>query len=278
VEYQATANTMVYATAAKGFRPAGASLRVPFLCDANLVDLGYYDDSGAPQQPTTYDPDSVWSYEIGTKNRLLGNRLTLNASLYDVQWTDIQLTVVLPDCGSSFVDNLANATARGFDLDFAYQATDELLLQGAVGYNKATFDEDATSPNGATVIYDGGSSIPNAGPPWSLSLSAEYSTRLASGQRVYVRADDTYSTEWRRYGPTDPGSSSYDPRLQPRPAYNLLNLRVGAQLSGFDVSFFVQNVMDAAPDIFLYADGDTQDWHDITVRPRTYGLTLAWRM
>ena len=206
------------------------------------------------------------------------SRLTLDTSAYLIKWQNVQATVPLP-CGARFVDNLANATSKGFDMGFQFKATDRLALEGAVGYNDATFDQDATSPSGAKVIYNGGSSIPNADPPWMVSLSTEYTRPLAAGYRGYARADYTYSTEWRRFGVTDPGTPSYDPRRKPTPAYSVLNIRLGTQFDAFDVSLFVQNLTDAAPDLYLYSDPyyDPQDWHDITLRPRTYGVPVAWR-
>ena len=79
--WQINDNNMVYATAAEGFRPAGASLRVPSICDFDLTNNGYVDANGNPTQPTTYKSDSVWSYELGSKNRISG-RLVLDGSVY----------------------------------------------------------------------------------------------------------------------------------------------------------------------------------------------------
>ena len=277
VTYHVNDDNMLYATAAKGFRPAGASLRVPSICDYDLEVNGYVDASGTPVQPTSYQSDSVWSYELGSKNRLLGGRLVLDGSVYEIKWKNIQANVDLPNCAYNFVDNLANATSKGFDMAFQLRATEHLELDGSVGYNKATFDEDAKSPNGST-IYNGGSSIPNAGAPWTVSLSAEYGMPLAAGHHGYARADYTYSSEWRRYGATDPGTPYYDPRLKPIPAYNVLNLRFGTQFDAYDISLFVNNVTNAAPDLALTSSTiyDPQDWQNVTLRPRSYGLTMTF--
>jgi outer membrane receptor protein involved in Fe transport len=277
--WQMNDNNMLYATAAEGFRPAGASLRVPSICNSDLIQNGYVDASGKPTQPTTYDSDSVWSYELGSKNRLLGGRLVLDSSVYLIKWKNIQANVELPDCSYNFVDNLANATSKGFDVAFQLKATEHLGFEGAVGYNKATFDENATSPNGQAVIYNGGSSIPDAGAPWTLSLSGDYAMPLASGVQGYFRADYTYTTEWRRYGTTDPGTPYYDPLLKPIPAYSLLNIRFGTQFKEFDVSLFVDNLTNSAPDLELTHSTyyDPQDWQNVTLQPRTIGMTLTWR-
>ena len=119
--FQLNEQNLFYATAAKGFRPAGASLRVPSICDGDLVTNGYVDANGNPVQPETYKSDSVWSYELGSKNRLFGGRLVLDGSIYYIKWKNIQANVDLPACAYNFVDNLADATSRGVDVSFQYQ-------------------------------------------------------------------------------------------------------------------------------------------------------------
>ena len=94
-------------------------------------------------------------------------------------------------------------------------------------------------------------------------MSGDYSIPFKSGFQGYARADYTYSTEWRRYGNTQPGTPYYDPRLKPIPAYGLLNLRLGTQFRAFDVSLFVNNVTNSAPDL------DAQQPAARTTTPRT---------
>jgi iron complex outermembrane recepter protein len=276
--FQLNEATMVYATAAKGFRPAGASLRAPSICNQDLINNGYVDAQGNPVQPTSYKSDSLWSYEIGAKSRLFGGRLVLDGSVYEIKWKNIQVNVPLPDCAYNFVDNLADATSRGFDVAFQLKATEHLDLSGSFGYNDPKFDRDALSPGGKT-IYRGGSSIPDAGPPASFSASAEYGVPFASERTGYVRIDYTYTTQWRRFGTDDYGTPSFDPLLKPIPAYGVCNLRFGARFGKFDVSAFVQNLTDAAPALELTRSEiyDPQDWQNVTLRPRTYGLTAIWR-
>jgi iron complex outermembrane recepter protein len=64
-------------------------------------------------------------------------------SVYEIKWKNIQVNVPLPDCAYNFVDNLADATSKGFDLGFELKATEHLDLSGAVGYNNPKFDKDA---------------------------------------------------------------------------------------------------------------------------------------
>jgi iron complex outermembrane receptor protein len=278
VSFQPNDANMLYATAAKGFRPAGASLRAPTICNGDLINNGYVDSQGNPVQPTSYKSDSLWSYELGSKSRLFGGRLVLDGSVYEIKWKNIQVNVPLPNCAYNFVDNLANATSKGFDVAFELKATENLDLSGSFGYNKPTFDRDALSPGGK-AIYKGGSSIPDAGPPESISVSAEYVQPLAPERAGYVRVDYTHTTQWRRFGTDEYGTPSFDPLLKPIPAYGVWNLRFGARFGRLDVSAFVQNLADSAPALELFRSQiyDPQDWQNVTLRPRTYGLTAIWR-
>ena len=278
ISYQIDEANMIYATAAKGFRPAGASLRVPSVCGSDLATFGYADAQGHSTQPLTYGSDSVWSYEVGSKNRLLDGHLVLDGSVYEIRWSNIQTDVFLPNCGYDFVTNLANATSKGFDLAFQAKPFAPLTLSGSIGYNSATFDRNAVSPSGV-LIYPKGSAIPGSGAPWTASLSGEYDLDLFGDQNWYLRTDWTRTNRLRPTGAMLPGAPLYDPLLQPDAAYAIVSSRLGVRLAGMDVSLFVNNLFDANPLVgmqhsILY---DPQEFRAAALRPRTYGITLTYR-
>ena len=254
-----------------------SDLRVPSICDYDLTVNGYVDADGNPIQPETYKSDSVWSYELGAKSRLLDGRLTLDGSVYRVEWKDIQANVSLPNCAYNFVDNLADATSEGFDLAVQFMLTEQLTLSGAYGYNNPRFDRDALSPGGRK-IFSKGAGIPNAGSPQTLSLTGEYTTTIA-GYESYARLDYTYSAQWRRVGNQSPAAPFFDPRLKPTNAYEIVNLRVGARVKDYDVSLFVQNLTDETALLNLSASSyyDPQDWTNQALRPRSVGVMVTWR-
>ncbi len=99
--------------------------------------------------PTTFSSDSLWQYELGTKQTLLEHRLQVNASIYYLQWKNIQQFVYLT-CGLGFVPNLGNVTGKGGDLEIAWRATDDLTF----GLNGAY----------TTTYYNQTESLERAGP------------------------------------------------------------------------------------------------------------------
>jgi outer membrane receptor protein involved in Fe transport len=272
--FQATDGNLFYATIAKGFRPGSAQVQLPSDCSATLISLGYTDASGKASTPSTYKSDSVWSYEVGSKNKLFDNKVNVDASAYIIKWSDIQTSITVPVCGYAFITNLNNATSTGFDASVRVAVTDSLQIGTAVAYNNATFDQSAKNFSGG-VIFSKGSSIPTSGSPWTVSLSADYTPPRIGRLDPYVRVDYTYQSKWTPNGQTDRLSVSYDPYQPLRPATTLVNARAGARIRDLDVSIFVDNLLNASPDLALSHARNSPLWTDSTFRPRTVGITVS---
>lgn len=272
VSYQATPNDMVYATVSKGFRPSGAQIALPGNCNAELIALGYANSSGQASSPETYDSDSVWSYEVGAKTRLFNGMLSLNGSLFRIKWSNIQSTVSVSTCLQSLTDNLGSATSQGFDLQAYLRPIKALTLGASVGYTDASFDDD-TVINGRK-LYTGGSALPNSGSPWSVTLLGDLRVPI-EGKTYYLHADYTYKSKERRSGATDPGSYSYDVNAPVTQSYEIVNMRAGIELGEIDLSLYVNNVFNAAPQIGLTHTKNQPTYTTFVVRPRTVGLTAS---
>lgn len=283
VSYELDDDNMIYATVAKGFRPAGAVLMVPnSQCGADLADVGYVDANGNSTQPPVYKSDSVWSYEIGSKNRLFGGRMTVDGSAYQIKWSNIQTSINLPICSYSFVDNVGDATSQGLDVAIRTQVWSGLTLGGTFAYNKTTFDDDVVTPNGQ-MLFGKDTGVPDVQAPVVYSLTSDYEFTLLDNQDMYAHVDYTHSVEQRRAGQTSPSSSQYQPLLPPVDAYGVLNMRLGMKLfqGDADLSLFVNNVTNESPYLLLVRGGTSAGypsvWAGTTLRPRTYGLTLTYR-
>lgn len=278
ISYQLNPANLFYATASKGFRPGGANPAIPARCDADLAELGY------TSAPDSYKSDSVWSYEIGSKNRLLDGRLRLDTSIFDVKWSGIQQQVILgTGCGLDFVANLGKATSRGFDFQGEFLPVDHLTTGVSLGYNHAVFDQSLLSPPDPVtgvrpVLVRAGDSL--GVNPWTVALNAQYDF-VAFGHNSYVRADDQFAS--RQSTPTnseDPGNETYAPGLVPLPQTNLLSLRLGTRFAnGVELSLFAKNVFDSHPILSRNQTGSNIDtiYVDRTFRPRTIGITITSR-
>ncbi len=279
--YKFDRNNMAYATVAKGFRPAGVSKRLVGICDADLISLGYEDADGKPSNPTTYNSDTVWSYEIGSKNSLFDNNLFIDSSAYVLDWNDIQSTVMLNSCLEGFTANLGKAQSKGFDVAIRYSVTPDFQLSGTLGYNDTTYSNDALSQGGVILVSEG-SSVAGAVTPWMASLSGQYFYQIMDRYEGYLRADLAYRSEQSEQGTTDPDNPRYNPDLSPTPNYTTVNVRAGVQIDNYDVSLFIDNltnqdVLFNAANSSVFTGGSRQVWTASTIRPRTIGLFVSYR-
>jgi outer membrane receptor protein involved in Fe transport len=273
-EYNIGADNMVYATAAKGYRIGGANPEIGIPCDPALHSLGLN------SVPPTYKSDSVWSYEIGTKNSFADRRVSLNASAYLIKWKDIQQNVYLASCGFQFVDNLGAAQSKGFDLQTDVLATTNLTLGATFSYTDAAYTETVILTGATSSFVQNGDHLP--GSPWALDGWAQYAFPVF-GSAGYVRADYQYNAHQTDQVPNqDALNGTYAKGYASVPAQSDLSLRTGVKWSGFDVSVFANNVFDSRPKLSAYQDvgsptGGTPLIYVTTFRPRTLGLTATYR-
>jgi outer membrane receptor protein involved in Fe transport len=131
-------DAMAYFTYSEGFRPGGFNRSV------SNVAVG---PGGLAQfrKPNGYAPDNLVNYEWGVKTQLLDHRLQLNASIYDMVWSDVQLLFFNPtELGNTtFGVNGPDYRVVGGELQFAAKVNEHLSINGAATYND---DEQITSP------------------------------------------------------------------------------------------------------------------------------------
>jgi iron complex outermembrane recepter protein len=272
LSYQPSRDQLYYVSAAKGYRIGGVNGPLSTLCAGNLAELSL------THGPTTYQSDSLWSYEVGAKDSLLDHRLQINASAFYIDWSNIQNSVYLPTCGFSFVANLGKVTSKGGDLEILVRPTDSLRLDLTASYTDARYDETVYAAPGAMAALAGkGDYLPVA--PWTVVASSEYEIPLLAAHAPYVRVD--YQISGRYKSPLefqDPTTISYDPAPFYQTQAESLSARAGLRWSGFDVSLFGTNLTNTHPVLF-----DSRYYpplplfFDTSWRPRTIGLTATYR-
>jgi outer membrane receptor protein involved in Fe transport len=256
LSWSVTPDHMVYATAAKGFRDGAAQLPVPSSCDADLAHLGL------TEAPTRFGPDSVWSYELGTKNRFLDRRLTVNVAGYLEKWDKVQQTIILPTCGFARTANASNATIKGLEFELSAQLTDTLGIDQSLSYTHARFDDDNIA-SGTTK----GEELLNV-PEWTASGTLRYDRPIGSRYHVFARATASY------VGPSIALTSQRE-RL---PDYTLIGIRGGLRNDSWSATLFIDNLtnkraaLNNAGSLTLNVPGLDRV---VTNRPRTFGIDLS---
>jgi outer membrane receptor protein involved in Fe transport len=306
LSWQPDHDNLLYLSASKGFRPGGLNVPVGSICQPSLSPLGL------TQVPNAFSSDNLWSYEIGSKNQFLDHTLEIDASLFFIDWNNIQQNVYLPACGEQFTANLGKAKSKGGDIEVIYRPIRALTFDVTAAYTDARLTQSScASPltyNDATLscITPGAPAVPVSRPiatngdallgaPWSFTSSAEYHFPEWGGRVPYFRLDFQHSTAQKSLLPIqDSNNAIFDTTLPGLPIVNNLSARAGLRFNGFDLSAYANNITNAHPlmfearDLYPYAgapgtgtagDGPTTDtlYFGRGVRPRTIGLTATYR-
>jgi iron complex outermembrane recepter protein len=274
INLQIDQDTLVYLSAAKGDRIGGVN--PPFYntpaCDAAMQALGY--PNGAPN---TYSGDSLWSYEIGSKDRLFGGRVDMEASAFHIKWNGIQQIVNVPACTEGFTSNLGSATSNGFDFQVEALVTNSLKIGLSIGYTDAR-NATTIASAGNNVVANGEQINPYSA-PWIIVPTAQYTFPISADYSGYMRLDDSYhSKNPGPYNPTTNTSSpTYNPYFVPNPAYNQLNMHVGMVWGGWDASVYALNALNNHPLLFNNAlNIFTFYGAAFTLQPLTIGATVEY--
>lgn len=232
LDYHLTPDQMVYATAAKGFRPGGlvplvppGTAGTPNDCVAALAEVN---PNITLADTRTFKSDSLWNYELGTKTAWLDRRVTFNAAAFFVKWNDIQQEILLP-CGFQYTANAGGAESKGGEMEVRARATEQLEASFGLGYQNAKIT--GTGPSSPQPVGSPVFQVPN----WTGNASVSYTAPVTSNWNLVSGLD--YSYIGRSFsGNNDPSS----PRE--RPAYRLLDARFAVTNGSTELALVGKNL------------------------------------
>jgi iron complex outermembrane recepter protein len=304
--WQIDPDHMVYGTVAKGFRLGGTDQPfVGFLTAVSAATCPYGNPpslagleqcglqnklSATPTQPgqiytTTanfpnvnsqgvpqFNSDSVWDYEIGTKNELFDHRALLNLTGYFERWTDPQVATNIS--GFGFTVNGANANIYGLEAEFRANLGGGFDFDTDWGYTKSKFLADSPIDG-----IPSGFAVPDT-PKITGSASLNFDHDLTDTMAFFSNV--TYSYVGSRYD-LPYGVTVYlnniDQTKINLSSYGIVNLRAGIRTGEWSVALFVDNatnnqvLLDPLPQINLAIPQFTRY---IVNQPVTYGLDVSY--
>ena len=233
-EYNLTPDVMTYVTFSQGYRSGGFNHLA--------TDPQYY----------SYDEETLWSYEIGMKSLFMDKCIMLNASIFYMDITDMQVAEAV-DPFRSWNTNAAEATSKGVEVEMTAKITDGLSLMGGFGYTDIEFDTFSDAKGN----YEGNKN-PYA-PEYTFNLGAQY--RHAGG--FYARADligygKMFLDKENKYS---------------RDAYQIVNAKIGYEANNFDIYLYGKNIFDEEYDSVGYFGG----FYTIYSDPGEVGLQVVYR-
>ncbi len=269
LSYTLSPDLMGYVTAAKGFRPGGGNALYPTVgpvWGAAFVKMNYAGD----KFPTTYDPDSVWSYEIGEKARFFNRRLTVNGSLYYEDWSHIQLEAYPDDFALNINGDRALIYGGEVDVRAYLGAGFDLLLSG--GYIHERLDGGPHWDIPPLHV------LPEVAPETGTAI-LNYTRPLNNSLILTAQVENSYTG--RRYSLAFPYPNNAYGQYVPMAAYDLTNIRVGLKTqNAWSASLFVDNVFNKHAQLeSLYTENLASAAFNqiVTNQPLTGGVDLAYR-
>jgi outer membrane receptor protein involved in Fe transport len=243
---------MVYARAASGYRPGGPNL--------SAIALAV---------PPHFAPDKALNYEIGAKGNFLNHALSLDASLYYIDWKDLQVQLRDPDSDLVYYANAGRAKSQGVELSFVVRPVRGLSISAWGAWNEAELTE--AFPAGSKLHGTPGDRLPfSARFSGNLSVDQEFSiTGTLSGS---LGASLSYVGD--RQGVFLASVGGVPPARQGYPSYSQLALNAGIRSESWTISVHVNNLTDRHGVLsggkgFIYSDAFAY------IQPRTIGLSLA---
>ena len=272
LSYALDRDNLLYASFSEGYRPGGGNASIPNTsgpCD------------GVSQVPSTYSPDTVRAFEVGSKDTILEGRLQVDTSVFYNRWHDIQ-QYVSEACGPyAYGTNAGSAVSDGFDLSLRALLTSQVRLDVNTGYVNAYYSQSGYIPglpqSQATLLVAKGDKVgilPQVNAPWNVNASLNYEVPLVGGEKLHAQLIGFYTS--RNPGPFITQNTQVNgyPLAVADPPTHLYNLRAGYTVDGFDVTFFVNNIFNSAPLLSTYqAVGSSSLVSNTTFRPRTLGVT-----
>lgn len=167
--YRISDDLMVYARAASGYRIGSGGTSTP---NDRCILFNY---------PCQYGPDKTYNYEIGAKGDLIDGVLSFDASIYYIDWKEIQIQGYSPAANTTFNTNGSRARSEGVELSVTARPTLGLTISAWASYNNAELTEDLPAGPGLP--------LGRSGDP--LPLSVEWSGNLSIDQSFPVSGEIT---------------------------------------------------------------------------------------
>jgi iron complex outermembrane receptor protein len=242
--YKLDPQSSVYARVASGYRPGGPNGLMP---------------TTSPAVDPMFESDSLWSYEAGYKATLLDRTLSVEAAVYEIEWSDILQPII--DNGFGFFTNAGKARIRGAELGLTWLPSAAWRIDGALSLIDAKMRSDARG-----LGAHAGDEIPTTARV-SASLSATRNFELG-GRPAYFGANARYIGERNAGFPGSAVLPAYE-----MPAYTVLGLQAGIDFERFKFSAYLRNLTNTRG-IAAVAFSTLTTAKAVVTEPRTIGVAV----
>ncbi len=193
IAYKPTRDTLLYASASRGFKSGGFNGRVNSLNDVTEIVNGV-----ATIRPF-FEPETVWTYETGAKASLLDGRIRLAGDIFYSDYQDFQARVGAGNNtgtgGALPVLNAGKLRIWGIEAEATIKPTDPWTIRTSFGYLNAEykeFDDARRAPTSSFSCNPTGQEIicePAFAPPITFSIGTDYVFGLGETGSLTIGGD-----------------------------------------------------------------------------------------
>ena len=182
IAYHWSYEFMAYFTYSEGFKSGGFDQRY----------AGRAGRTGADEKPSTFDPETVRSYELGLKSQWLDNSLRLNMAIFHTDYSDLQL--IIRETFNPITFNGGKADINGGEVELTWAPTERWFITAAAGYIDAEYKQlsQVVRENNTPILPN--YKLVNT-PPWSAAIGVAYTLDLGDWATLTPRLDWSYHGE-----------------------------------------------------------------------------------
>jgi iron complex outermembrane recepter protein len=248
LEYRPADAVLLYASATRGFKSGGF----------NLMNTG-----------EEFQPEKIWSYELGLKSTWLENRLRANAAAFYYNYKDLQVNQF--SGVTNLVTNAANSRITGAELEIEAQPIEAWQSDLSLAYLDAIFldyyTHNAADPTGP-VLDLSGNRMPKA--PRSTAAAGTQYTWPVAEERLTLRGEARYQSlvyfdQFDTPQLTQGGFALYNARLT-----------LAAPNNRWNVAIFGENLADKLYRQSMIRVDNVFGTLAYFGAPRTYGIEFSY--
>jgi iron complex outermembrane receptor protein len=254
IKFNINENNNIYASVSRGYKSGGFTTSL------------FYDDA------FKFDEETTLNYEVGMKNLFLDGKLSLNTSLFYIDWRDQQVLAYDAMTMSTGIINAPRSRSYGVEVDLNGKFDNGIRIGAGVGYSDATYEDFDDAP-----LTAGGGSFDASGKqqqyhskvtaranlgydfalPWdNLIASADVTLRYRS--KYYFDIENTIA----------------------QGGYSTVDLNFGFGNDSYEVNFWVRNLLGKealASAAYYSAMNSTFDQNTVVslIDPRMFGVTFT---
>jgi iron complex outermembrane recepter protein len=234
---------MLYARLASGYRAGGPN--------------------SGPGVPPEFGPDKTENYEVGMKADFIDHSVSVDTSVYYIDWHDIQLNLLNSSQENSYIANAGEAKSDGVELSIKWNPVAGLAISAWGTWDDAVLTKGF--PASSTEYGEPGDRLPYS-TRFSGNFSLDDQFPLPGGTTGFLGGTVSYVGD-------RVGEFQSDPQRQTYPSYTRTDLRAGIKYDSWTATLFVNNVADIRGQL-AGGLGYVPPFGLQYIQPRTVGLTL----